>query len=220
MTSEPTSEPTPPYRRSLLRQERSINTRRTIVRAGARLWGTQGFDATTIEDICREAGIGRSTYYLYFESKDALLIELARATARGVSREVDAWVSAGSVDDALAVFITGLVRRMEDVPRSLTALVMRHVAAANVSARPVDGDPVLFDDILGSIVRDAERRGELQRNVNTRDVGEALAAMTLDALERWAGGDDRRPLRSTLEFRIHLVIDALRTAPVPARDGP
>ncbi len=206
-----TSRPAPPYRRSLLRQERSINTRRMILRAGARLWGTRGFEATTIEDICREAGIGRSTYYLYFESKDALLIELARATARGVSREVDAWVSAGSVDDAIAVFISGLVRRMEDVPRSLTALVMRRVAAANVTARPVAGDPVLFDDILGSIVRDGQRRGELRVNVDSREVGEALAAMTLDALERWAGGDDRRPLRFTLEFRINLVINALRT---------
>jgi AcrR family transcriptional regulator len=210
-----TSTPAPPYRRSLLRQERSINTRRTILRAGAHLWATQGFDDTTIEDICREAGIGRSTYYLYFESKDQLLIELARATARGVSREVDAWVSAGSVDDAVAVFIGGLVRRMEDVPRSLTALVMRRVAAANVTPRPVAGDPVLFDDILGSIVRDGQRRGELRLNVDAREVGEALAAMTLDALERWAGGDDRRPLRSTLEFRINLVIDALRTVPLP-----
>jgi AcrR family transcriptional regulator len=209
-----TSSPAPPYRRSLLRQERSINTRRTILRAGARLWATQGFDATTIEDICREAGIGRSTYYLYFESKDHLLIELARATARGVSREVDAWVSAGSVDDAIAVFISGLVRRMEDVPRSLTALVMRRVAAANVTARPVAGDPVLFDDILGSIVRDGQRRGELRVNVDAREVGEALAALTLDALERWAGGDDRQPLRFTLEFRISLVIDALRSVPV------
>jgi AcrR family transcriptional regulator len=152
------------------------------LRAGARLWAAQGFESTTIEDICREAGIGRSTYYLYFESKDHLLIELARATARGVSREVDAWVSAGNVDDAISVFISGLVRRMEDVPRSLTALVMRHVAAANVTARPVGGNPVLFDDILGSIVRDGQRRGELRVDLDPSEVGEALAAMTLDAL--------------------------------------
>lgn len=191
-----------------------MNTRRMILRAGAHLWATQDFDATTIEDICRAAGIGRSTYYLYFESKDQLLIELARATARGVSREVDTWVSAGSVDDAIAVFISGLVRRMEDVPRSLTALVMRRVAAANVTARPVAGDPVLFDDILGSIVRDGQRRGELRVNVDAREVGEALAALTLDALERWAGDEGQRPLKFTLEFRFNLVIDSLRTVPV------
>ena len=162
-------------------------------------------------------GIGRSTYYLYFESKDQLLLEPPLATARGVSRDVDAWVSVGSVDDAVAVFVDGLVRRMEDVPRSLTALVMRRVAAANVTARPVPGDPVLFDDIFGSIVRDGQRRGELRVDVDACQVGEALAAMTLDALERWAGGDDRRPLRSTLEFRINLVLDAVRTVPVSER---
>ena len=61
------SKPTPqPYRRSLLRQERSQNTRRSILRSAAGLWAERDFDSTTVEDICAAAGVGRSTYYLYF----------------------------------------------------------------------------------------------------------------------------------------------------------
>jgi AcrR family transcriptional regulator len=207
-----------PYGRSLLRQERSHNTRRAILRAATSLWADHDFDSTTVEEICAAAGVGRSTYYLYFESKEGLLIELARATATGVSSDVDEWVEAGSVDDAVRVFVEGLVRRMESIPRGVAAIVMRRVAVANVSPRPVPGDPILFDDILTGIVRDGQRRGELRADLDPRDVGEVLGGATLDALQRWAGGDERRTLHASLYLRLGLVLDNIR-APASARAG-
>jgi AcrR family transcriptional regulator len=173
-----------------------------------------------VEDICGAAGVGRSTFYLYFDSKECLLIELARATARGVSSEVDAWVEAGSVDHALRVFIDGLVRRMEATPKSLAALVMRRVSAANVTSRPVPGNGVLFDDIFAGIVRDGQQRGEIRTDLDAREVGEALAGMTLDALQRWAGGDQEQTLRRSLEFRMNLVLSAIRRTDVSTGAGP
>lgn len=206
-----------PYRRSLLRQERSHNTRRSILRAATSLWAEQDFDSTTIEDICAAAGVGRSTFYLYFESKERLLTELARATATGVASDVDEWVDAASVDDAVRVFVDGLVRRMESVPRGVAALVMRRVAVANVSPRPVPGDPILFDDILAGIVRDSQRRGELRADLDAHEIGEVLGGLTLDALQRWAGGDERHTLQWSLEFRLGLVLDAIRAPAGRAR---
>jgi AcrR family transcriptional regulator len=204
-----------PYKRSLLRQERSVNTRRNILRAAVELFAKQDFDSTTVEDICTAAGVARSTFYLYFETKDHLLIALASATARGVSSEVDAWANVGTVDDAVHKFVEGLVRRMESAPRSLAALVMRHVSLANVSPRPVPGDPVLFDDVLAGIIREAQRRGEVRAGLSARELGEAMAGLTLDALQRWAGGAP--DLRAMLEFRLDLVLDAVRVTKTQRR---
>jgi AcrR family transcriptional regulator len=201
-----------PYKRSLLRQERSFNTRRAILQAATRLLGEQDFESTTVEEICVVAGVGRSTFYLYFSTKDQLLIALARATARGVSNDVDSWINARSIDESLQIFIDALVRRMESVPKRLAALVMRRVSAANVSPRPVPGDPVLFDDILAGIVREGQRRGDIRSNLDARDIGEAMAGMTLDALQRWAGGQQRRTLRKTLELQFSLVLEGIRGA--------
>ena len=211
-TGKPVTTEPQPYKRSLLRQQRSLNTRRAILRAAARSFSEQDFDSTTVEEICAAAGVGRSTFYLYFDSKERLLIELARATARGVSSEVDAWVDAGSVDHALRVFIDGLVRRMEGTPKSLAALVMRRVSAANVTSRPVPGDDVLFDDIFAGIVRDGQQRGEIRTDLDARQVGEALAGMTLDALQRWAGGDQEQ---DGLFLDLHPPIAAARRASSP-----
>ena len=92
-----------------------------------RLWSDQGYEATTVEQICAAAGVGRTTYYLHFETKEQLLSELSWATASGVAADVDAAVAGGNVDEQLEAFVDGLTRRMESVPLSLAAFVLRHV---------------------------------------------------------------------------------------------
>jgi AcrR family transcriptional regulator len=53
--------------------------RRAALAEGAlKLWAERGFDQTPVEAIAREAGIAKGTFYLYFESKGALLLEVLR----------------------------------------------------------------------------------------------------------------------------------------------
>ncbi len=200
-----------PYRRSLLRRERSLDTRRKLVRAAARLWSEQGYDATKVEEICTAAGVGRTTYYLYFESKEQLLLELTVATARGVAGDIEHAVCAETLDEQLTTLVDGLVRRMESIPKSLAALTMRRAAAGATEPRPSRGDVVLFDDIFDDILRDAQRRGEIRGDVDTREIGDVLGGATMDALQRWAGDRGNRGLRERLQLRIDLVLDGLRT---------
>lgn len=43
-----------------------------------RLWAEQGFDQTSVAAIAEAAGIAKGTFYLYFESKEALLVDVLR----------------------------------------------------------------------------------------------------------------------------------------------
>jgi AcrR family transcriptional regulator len=49
-----------------------------LCQVALKLWAERGFDQTPVEAIAREAGIAKGTFYLYFESKDALLLEVLR----------------------------------------------------------------------------------------------------------------------------------------------
>jgi AcrR family transcriptional regulator len=51
---------------------RVARTRKTLQHALLTLMLRKGYDAVTVEDICREADIGRSTFYAHFTGKDAL----------------------------------------------------------------------------------------------------------------------------------------------------
>lgn len=51
---------------------RVVRTRAALQHALIALIMRKGYDAITVEDICAEADVGRSTFYLHFASKDAL----------------------------------------------------------------------------------------------------------------------------------------------------
>jgi len=199
-----------PYRRSLLRRERSQDTRRRLVRAAARLWSQKGYDGTTVEEICAAAGVGRTTFYLHFVSKEQLLVDLTWATTSGVASDVDTAVGAGGIDEQLNAFIDGLARRMDTVPKSLAALVIRHAVAGTAPSRRPPGG-LLFEDILAPILREAQRRGEIAPDLDASELGAILGGMTMDALQRWAEGrDGNRSLRDSLQLRVDLILDGIR----------
>jgi AcrR family transcriptional regulator len=55
-----------------LRERKKDATRRALVQAANRRFHRDGFDATTIDDICADAGVGRRTLFRYFANKEAL----------------------------------------------------------------------------------------------------------------------------------------------------
>jgi AcrR family transcriptional regulator len=205
-----------PYQRVLLRQSRSVKTRRTIVHAATRLWTKKSYADTTVDDICAAAKVVRSTFYQHFDSKDSLLTEIALTTALGVAGDVDDTFESGSLVDKLRDFIDGLVRRIENTPRSLVVMVMRQVAMRAVAKREERADDILFDDVLAYIIEDGQSRGEVVTDVDAADVGEVMGGMVLDALQRWAAEDSDRTLREALELRFDLLLRPLRK-PKPAK---
>ena len=61
----------------VLRAEQKRSERRdAIVRAAERVFGRLGYHAASISDVIDAAGISRGTFYLYFDGKDALFLEL------------------------------------------------------------------------------------------------------------------------------------------------
>ena len=57
---------------SALRELKKDTTRRALVRAANRRFHSQGFAASTIDEICADAGVSRRTFFRYFATKEDL----------------------------------------------------------------------------------------------------------------------------------------------------
>lgn len=55
-----------------LRERKKDATRRALVQAAHRRFHRDGFESTTIEQICADAGVSRRTFFRYFANKEAL----------------------------------------------------------------------------------------------------------------------------------------------------
>jgi len=210
-------------RRSRPVLERSQETRRALIHTATRLWSERGFDRVTVADICAAAGLGRTTFYLHFESKEQLLRSLAGATASGVAADLDAVGQTATLDERLEVFVSGVVRRMTAVPKALTQLVIHSWRVLPTRAQAEGAvEATRFADLLRQLLTEARDRGEVIASADTNELGEILGALTMDAIESWASGQSGdRPLEAVLRFRIDLVVAQFRTGrrPTPARAG-
>jgi TetR/AcrR family transcriptional regulator, cholesterol catabolism regulator len=101
--------------------------RAEICRTAARIFRDRGFDATSVSDIARALGMTKAGLYHYFDSKEALLLEIMNFGLDTVRDEVIA-----------------PVRGVRDPEERLRQLLMRH---ARVSTRGGGAVAHLTDEI-------------------------------------------------------------------------
>lgn len=84
------AEPVNPRRSydSSRRRAQAAATRRQILEAAQRLFAAQGYPATTIAQVAREAGVSAKTVHLAFETKSGLLRALWHLLLRGDQDEI------------------------------------------------------------------------------------------------------------------------------------
>ena len=81
-----------------LRERKKLATRRAIRRAALALFESQGYAATTVEQIAQAADVAPMTVYRYFGTKEATVVSvsLTPALREGLGRMADALASDGA----------------------------------------------------------------------------------------------------------------------------
>jgi len=57
-------------------QQRSEETRTQLMNSAVKLFSSHGFNAASVDDICKDAGVSKGAFYHHFESKQALFLAL------------------------------------------------------------------------------------------------------------------------------------------------
>jgi AcrR family transcriptional regulator len=71
-------------------QQRSEETRAKIIESSIKLFSTRGFNAASVDDICRDAGVSKGAFYHHFESKQALFLALLDGWLQTIDQAIEA----------------------------------------------------------------------------------------------------------------------------------
>ncbi|KQY99213.1 TetR family transcriptional regulator [Microbacterium sp. MEC084] len=174
------------------------SSRETLAEAASELFLEKGYDATSIADIAARAGVSRSSFFNYVDSKGALLWG-------GLDERLDALESdldEHGVRDAVRRVAVGLA------PDAL-ALAFANAEAMGLVAE-LEREAALRRARIGRAVSRALRRRGL--DPLAADVaGAAYGGAVLAAVERWALAG---PGRSDLEATLDAALAAIASIPV------
>ncbi len=73
--------------RAFTEQERTVIGRR-LLQQGYRLFSTYGLAKTNVEEIAKAAGISKGAFYLFYESKEALFMDVIEEAEVRVRQEL------------------------------------------------------------------------------------------------------------------------------------
>lgn len=142
--------------------------RERILSVGLRLFAARGLAATRIGDIAEQAEMAQGLLYHYFDSKEAIYLELIRgafermnAAARGL--EQLAAPPREKLRRALAELVAGLTRHEET---ARTYLLIAQASASEATPRPVQAlirkERAVVYDVMARIFRAGQRDGTVR----------------------------------------------------------
>lgn len=95
----------------------SQDQKRNIIKTAGELFFRLGIRSVSIDDICRELGISKKTFYVYFESKDELIEQLLQANLDYIAGKMEDLVKLQDFKQLVKVFIKRQQAEKNDVRR-------------------------------------------------------------------------------------------------------
>ena len=88
-----------------------------IIKTAGELFFRLGIRSVSIDDICRELGMSKKTFYVYFESKDALIEQMLQANLDYIVGKMEELVKLGDFRQIVRRFLKRQETEKNDVRR-------------------------------------------------------------------------------------------------------
>ncbi|MBO0651833.1 TetR family transcriptional regulator [Streptomyces triculaminicus] len=171
-------------------QDRAARTRRELIRCAAAAFEQHGFARTTLNDVCRRAGVSSGALHFHFDNKEALADAV----------EAEASAALHRAGEMARVRPSGALQALVDASHSLAAVlredsVVRAGFRLSYDTTRTNGLPLSerWHSCVRTLLAAARDEGALAGGVPMRDAAVAVTGVTVGLAvlshrdRRWAG---------------------------------
>ena len=163
--------------------------RARILAAAEEVFARRGFYNARVSEIARAAGVADGTIYLYFKSKDDLLISLFETRMKDVIGELETAVPPdGAAPLRLSAFISAYLRLIRDRPQIAEVLTVELRQSSKFMkeySNPRFGE---FLKLLAGIISEGQSRGELDDEIPAPIAARAIFGVLDELALAWLLG--------------------------------
>lgn len=190
-----------------LREQRRL----VILDAALRVFASRGFHAASISDIVEDAGVARGTFYLYFESKDAVFVALLEGLLDHLSNHiigVELGADAPAIDKQLVATIRRVLETLR-INRSLASILFREAVGLD---QLVDKRMRGFYETLRGYIRISLEQGAavgLVREIDFDFAATCILGSVKQVVEHHLVSDEASPFdverwsRAIVDYNLH-----------------
>jgi TetR/AcrR family transcriptional regulator, fatty acid metabolism regulator protein len=171
------------------RAARGGDKRERILDAAVRVFARKGFHATRISEVAKAAGVADGTIYLYFKSKDTLLVSLFEHRVQRLLTFLETELrGAGSAPEKLKRIVEvqlGLLERERDLAEVVTVILRQSTKLMKEYAVPKF---TAYLDAIAGVIAEGQAAGELRKDVSPHLAARAIFGALDGIALTWALG--------------------------------
>lgn len=189
------------------RERRKLEVRGRMVDAAADLFEEQGYQATTVAEICERADVATKTFFNYFPTKQHLIREIAHQAVEGFLVDIESLrTEATSTRERLMHFFDMIAVKATDVGPKHREVLTEIIHAAHTQQKDVRARQLR--DAMGAIVRDGVDRGDVTTKHSPETLSELILGGFYALMFNWANLDDY-PVREQARAMARLLGDTI-----------
>lgn len=188
-----------------LREEKRNATRDQIISTAIKLFTEHGYEATTIDDITRDARVAKGTFYYHFECKEELVLAFGQnAMMENAARTQAAIASGQSSIIALKDFLAEAARWLSE-NRKLTS-VFFHYSVSNYRHSKKRHDPSVRRVVTHFLVAGQEK-GEIRTDIPAQELAQMFGMLFMHSVMSWLESPEGTSLNNKLSNCLTLFLE-------------
>jgi AcrR family transcriptional regulator len=183
-----------------------------ILNAAEQVFTKKGLDQTRMDDIAEETGLSKGTLYLYFKSKDDLIIAILERIFQGVFKQLYARKNNQfSATEAISQFTEEAIRdykymlRILPIAYEFLALAFRNKTVRNALKKYLRA----YMNVLIPIIQRGIDAGEF-RQVDAQDVAIAAGAIYEGTVLLWVYDNTLIDFEKNIRTGIKLLLEGIQ----------
>ncbi len=184
--------------------DRGGDKRERILAAAERVFARRGFFAARVSEIAKDAGVADGTIYLYFKSKDDLLISLFENRMKQVNEALRTAIASEQRPlDQLRAIIRGYLRLVHDEPSAAEVLTIELRQSNKFMKEYENAEFADFLRMLGGVIAKGQEAGELDDAVPPHIAARMIFGMLDELALAWVLA--KQPINATKPKKFDIV---------------
>ena len=188
------------------REEKKAQTRQRIADSAVELFELQGYETTTVQQIADRAEVAKGTFFNYFNSKEALMMELQGMV---IIKEIGTML--GKPGPVIPRFQVLLLENARHFPmnRSMTRAVLQGMFGSEKLREVHFLRCQELNESLKPVLEHAQGRGEIRADLPAETIAQLAVQTYFSVLMSWSMGLGEEELADQMSLTFDVLIQGL-----------